>query len=159
MQETKLEVLVGQKLQARNLVLVTAESCTGGLIGHLLTNVPGSSNYYWGGVISYDNRVKRNVLGVPAEVISTVGAVSEECALAMARGVLKLTGATVAVSVTGIAGPGGGSWDKPVGLVYIAVVDSQGYAKCERHVWNGDREQNKGQSAHRALEMVLEYLQ
>jgi PncC family amidohydrolase len=154
----KLEVTVGEKLLARGLVLATAESCTGGLIGDLLTNVPGSSNYYWGGVISYDNQVKNGVLGVPQEILDTVGAVSRECAIAMAHGVLKLIGANVAVSVTGIAGPGGGTPDKPVGLVYIAVVDGQGYEVCERHVWDADREGNKELSARRALQMVLEYL-
>lgn len=158
MQEVKLEILIGQKLQARQLILTTAESCTGGLIGHLLTNVAGSSAYYWGGIISYDNRIKQNVLGVSAQILDTAGAVSQECALAMASGALKLTGADLAVSVTGIAGPGGGSDDKPVGLVYIAVVDTRNYAVCERHIWNGNREQNKQLSANRALQMILDYL-
>lgn len=158
MDKPKLEILVGEKLLAHGLVLATAESCTGGLVGDLLTNIPGSSNYYWGGIVSYDNRVKNGVLGVPQTILDTVGAVSPECAIAMAHGALKLIGAGVAVSVTGIAGPGGGTPDKPVGLVYIAVVDGQGYEVCERQVWDSDREGNKMLSARRALQMVLDYL-
>src|SRR5436309_13574941 len=102
-----LEKTVGEKLLKLGLKLASAESCTGGLVGHRLTNVPGSSEYYLGGVISYDNSVKQNVLQVPAEVLNNVGAVSEQCAIAMAHGSMKLLGADLAVSTTGIAGPGG----------------------------------------------------
>ncbi len=153
-----LENRVGEKLRNRGLTLASAESCTGGLVGHRLTNVPGSSDYYRGGVISYDNRVKQDLLQVPADVLETVGAVSEACALAMAQGVLKLLGTSLAVSTTGIAGPGGATPDKPVGLVFIGLADAQGFERCECYVWPGDRETNKALTAEAALKMVERYL-
>jgi PncC family amidohydrolase len=157
--DLKLEMRIGEKLRALGLTIATAESCTGGLIGHRLTNLAGSSEYFWGGVISYDNRVKHGVLGVPMEVLDTVGAVSQECALAMAHGVCRLMGTNLGVSSTGIAGPGGGTVDKPVGLVYIALVDDQGFERCECYVWPGDRLQNKASSSQAALHIVLNYLE
>ena len=153
-----LENTVGEKLRELGLNLASAESCTGGLVGHRLTNVPGSSDYYLGGVISYDNRVKQGVLQVPAEVLETVGAVSAECALAMAQGVRRLLGTNLAVSTTGIAGPGGATPGKPVGLVYIGLADDQGFTRCERYVWEGNRKTNKELSAEAALKMLEEYL-
>ncbi|MBN9391247.1 MAG: CinA family protein [Chloroflexi bacterium] len=153
-----LEKTVGEKLIKTGLKLASAESCTGGLVGHRLTNIAGSSVYYLGGVISYDNSVKQNVLQVPAEILNTVGAVSEQCALAMAHGVRKLLGADLAISTTGIAGPGGATPDKPVGLVFIGLVDGLGYEKCECFIWSGDRETNKALSAEAALKMVEDYL-
>lgn len=153
-----LEKTVGEKLLKAGLKLASAESCTGGLVGHRLTNIPGSSVYYLGGVISYDNSVKQNVLQVPAEVLNTVGAVSEKCALAMAHGARKLIGSDLAVSTTGIAGPGGATPGKPVGLVFIGLVDGQGFEKCECFIWSGDRETNKALSAEAALKMVDDYL-
>jgi PncC family amidohydrolase len=152
-----LEAVVGAKLLAANLTVATAESCTGGLVGNRLTNVAGSSAYFIGGVMSYANEIKQNVLGVPAEVLNTVGAVSEECALAMARGVRKLMGTAIGISTTGIAGPGGATPGKPVGLVYI-VLCADDYERCERYVWQGDRILNKEQSAEAALKMLLDYL-
>lgn len=154
-----LERRVGPLLKAQNLKVATAESCTGGLVGDLLTNVSGSSEYYWGGIISYDNSVKQNVLGVPEQVLMTVGAVSRECALAMAHGTRKLLKTEIGISTTGIAGPGGGTPDKPVGLVYIALVDNQGFERCERYVWESDRVGNKELSGQAALQMLLDYLQ
>ena len=118
----RIELRVGQALRARKWRLATAESCTGGLIGHHLTAVSGSSDYYVGGVIAYANDVKTRVLGVAAEALERFGAVSEPVARAMARQAAQRSGADVAVSITGIAGPGGGTDSKPVGLVYIAVV-------------------------------------
>lgn len=155
----KLEEQVGPLLQARGLRLATAESCTGGLVGDWLTNVAGSSQYYWGGVISYDNFVKQNLLSVPAAILETVGAVSPECALAMAHGTRRLMTTELGLSTTGIAGPGGATPGKPVGLVYIALVDGQGFERCEKYIWQADRLGNKELSAQAALKMLLDYLQ
>lgn len=143
------------QLQILGWRLASAESCTGGLVGHLLTEVPGSSASYYGGVIAYDNEVKRAVLGVSPETLNTVGAVSEACAMQMAAGVKKLFGAEIAIATTGIAGPGGGTAAKPVGLVYIAVVTPT-RTSCERHVFDGDRSGNKLLASRRALELILE---
>ena len=152
------ETRIGPLLRQRGATLVSAESCTGGLIGHLITNVSGSSYYYLGGVMAYANTVKQDVLGVRAETLETEGAVSKATALQMARGACRLLGADYGVSVTGIAGPTGATPGKPVGLVYIALVGPD-VERCERHVWNGDRVANKMFSARRALEMLIEHLQ
>jgi PncC family amidohydrolase len=149
--------IVGPLLRARGATVVTAESCTGGLIGSLLTDVSGSSDYYLGGVISYSNEVKQGVLGVREETLATVGAVSRETALQMAQGARRLLDADYALAVTGIAGPTGGTPDKPVGLVYIALVGPD-VERCERHAWDGDRLDNKVRSAQRALQMLVEHL-
>lgn len=137
--------------------LATAESCTGGLIGSLLTDVSGSSDYYRGGVIAYANEVKQKLLGVHEETLATAGAVSAPTALQMAHGVRRLLETDYALAVTGVAGPTGGSADKPVGLVYIALV-GPGVEWVERRVWPGDRLQNKMWSARRALQMLIEQL-
>src|SRR5688500_528319 len=118
MANADLEVVAGRDLAEAATTLSVAESCSGGLLGHLLTNVPGSSAYFLGGVIAYSDDLKRTLLGVPGEVIGQHGAVSAECALSMARGARRITGSDLALSITGIAGPGGGSPDKPVGTVY-----------------------------------------
>src|ERR687886_1488095 len=123
----------GERLRRAGGGVATAESCSGGLVGHWLTEIAGSSDYYQGGVIAYDNAVKRDLLGVNPATLQTVGAVSEACARGMAEGVRRLLGTEVAVSTTGIAGPGGGSPEKPVGLVYIAVATPRG-TRCERYV-------------------------
>jgi len=149
---------VGALLRARGQTVVTAESCTGGLIGSLLTDISGSSDYYLGGVISYANEVKHQVLGVRQETLESVGAVSEETALQMARGVQRLLQADYALAVTGIAGPSGGTPAKPVGLVYIALSGPD-VEVCERHVWDGDRLQNKQYTAQRALRLLIEHLE
>lgn len=138
----------------RGYTLATAESCTGGLIGHLVTSVPGSSEYYIGGIIAYSNAVKRDVLGVPEEILRTVGAVSSECAEAMARGVRALLKTDYAVATTGIAGPGGGTPTKPVGLVYIACAGPEGTV-VEEHRFTGDRWENIAQAAEAALHLLL----
>ncbi len=157
--KTSIEQTTGLKLRQAGLTLATAESCTGGLVGHYLTNVSGSSAYYLGGIISYDNSVKQVVLGVPAAVLENDGAVSAECALAMAHGVRRLLGVSLGLSTTGIAGPGGAVAGKPVGLVYLALVDEKGYERCERYLWEGgDRQTNKELSAQAALQMLEDYL-
>ena len=153
----ELAQAVGQQLLAQTLTIATAESCTGGLVGDQITNIAGCSVYYLGGVVSYDNRIKHGVLGVPTEILDTVGAVSAECALAMAHGVRQLMDTRLAVSTTGIAGPGGATAGKPVGLVYVALVDDQGFERCERYIWESDRTGNKALSAQAALQLVLDY--
>lgn len=149
--ETALK-LVGD-LRARGLTCATAESCTGGGIGAALTAVPGSSAVYKGGVVSYANEVKRDLLGVPGETLARVGAVSRETACAMAQGVRSLLKSDLAVSVTGIAGPDGGSPEKPVGLVWFAVASQ---AAVEAHVrrFAGDREAVRAQAVDFALSLL-----
>jgi PncC family amidohydrolase len=149
---------IGPLLRRHGATVTTAESCTGGLIASLLTDVSGSSDYYLGGVIAYANEVKRGVLGVSAEALQTAGAVSRETALQMARGARGLLGADYALSTTGIAGPTGGTAEKPVGLVYIALVGPD-VERCERHVWTQDRLGNKRLSAQRAMQMLIEHLE
>ena len=135
----------------------TAESCTGGLIGHALTAIPGSSDYYRGGVISYSNELKRDLLGVSAETLKASGAVSEEVAASMALGARERLAVDWSVAVTGIAGPAGGTSEKPVGLTYVAAAGPGGLA-VRRHVWDGDRTANKERSATAALALLLELL-
>ena len=146
-----LEVVIGGLLVKHKLTLATAESCTGGLIGHRLTEVPGSSQYFLGGIIAYSNEIKERVLGVSHATLEQHGAVSPETAIEMARGARRVLQTDIAVSATGIAGPGGGTADKPIGLTYIAVV-------AERFVWNSDRSVNKWTSSEAALQMVQDYL-
>ena len=153
----KLEVIVGQMLAERKLKLATAESCTGGLVGHRLTNVPGSSGYFEGGIIAYSYEAKERLLGVHHDTLYEHGAVSAETALEMARGARKALGTDIGVAVTGIAGPGGGLPGKPVGLVYIALSARTG-ERVEHFVWDSDREGNKAYSAEAALAMVKEFL-
>jgi nicotinamide-nucleotide amidase len=153
-----LEADLIRVLTERGLTLAVAESCTGGLIGHRLTNVSGSSACFRGGVVAYHNDVKARVLGVPEELLAKEGAVCEDVALAMARGVRRLLDADFGLAVTGIAGPMGGTADKPVGLTYVALAGPGDVARCERHVWQGDRERNKEQSATAALEMLRRHL-
>jgi nicotinamide-nucleotide amidase len=144
--------------RSSTVTVATAESCTGGLIGHVLTEIPGASDYYLGGAVSYSNDAKERLLGVPAETIARHGAVSAQVAVAMAEGARSAFSAAVAVSVTGIAGPAGGSDAKPVGLTYVAVADAAGHA-VRRHVWTGDRSANKRLSASAALQLLVERLE
>jgi nicotinamide-nucleotide amidase len=139
---------------ARELTLATAESCTGGLVAHLLTEVPGSSGCVRGGIVAYADEVKRDVLGVSNEALAAHGAVSAQVAMAMAEGARAMLGTDVAVAVTGIAGPGGGTPAKPVGLAYLAVSGPAG-TEVERHQWTGDRAANKLASAEAALRLLL----
>ncbi len=148
-----LEAVVGRLLRARGWTLALAESCTGGLVGHRLTQVSGSSAYFERGFIVYSNEAKRELLGVPESVLRKHGAVSAACAEAMARGARERTATDVAVSVTGIAGPDGGTSTKPVGTVFVGLADARG-AVVERHRFDRDREGNKALSAARALDLL-----
>lgn len=141
----------------RNLTLATAESCTGGLIGHVVTETGGSSDYYVGGLVSYTDGLKERELGVDAETLTKHGAVSAQTCVAMADGARKRYGASIGLAVTGIAGPGGGSDQKPVGLTYVAVSDGSG-DDVRRFVWQSDRHGNKVRSAEAALVLLLERL-
>ena len=145
-------------LEARGLTLGVAESCTGGLVGHALTNIPGSSAHFWGGIIAYSNAVKRDLVYVPEELLIAHGAVSRPVAIAMAQGVRRALGVDVGLSVTGIAGPTGGTPEKPVGTVHIAVAGPWGEA-AEHHVWTSDRITNKVQSALAVLALLERELQ
>jgi len=150
---------VGEKLAQRNLMCATAESCTGGLIGHLITENAGSSVYFAGAAVTYSYAAKERVLGVDPATLLREGAVSAAVAQQMATGALRLYAADVAVSVTGIAGPGGGLPGKPTGTVYLHCCARDGYARGAHHVWDADRSGNKLLSAQAALGMVLAYLE
>ena len=152
-QDDTLEGCIGRMLAGRGKTVSAAESCTGGLISSLFTSIPGSSEYYLGSVTSYANSVKAGVLGVPEQIISEHGAVSEECVRAMAEGVRKLTGSDFSVATSGIAGPGGGSESKPVGLVWIAVSSEAG-TEAFRFVFRGDRKRNIDRFAANALNIL-----
>jgi len=152
-----LESEIGQLLTEHTLTLAAAESCTGGLVGHRLTNVPGSSAYFLGGIIAYADDAKERLLGVHPNTLSEHGAVSEATVREMARGVRRAFGADLGVAVTGIAGPGGGMPGKPVGLVWIAL-SARDAELARSFVWDGDRLSNKERSAQAALELVREYL-
>ena len=152
---TGLAARVGERCLARGLHVTTVESCTGGLIGHAITEIPGSSAYFVGGFVTYSDELKFEVVGVPHDVLAAHGAVSAQVAMAMASGGRQRTRADLAVAVTGIAGPDGGSEAKPVGLTYVAVADAVGVA-VRRNVWPGDRHENKVSSAIAALELLLE---
>lgn len=140
---------------ATGLRVALAESCTGGLVAATITAVPGSSGYFLGGIVSYADALKRDVLGVDAEALTTHGAVSAQVARAMAVGARDRLGADLAASVTGVAGPDGGSAAKPVGLTYVGVADAAG-ADVRRVIWPGDREANRRDSAQLALAMLVE---
>ena len=148
---------VGKVLEQRSLTLAVAESCTGGRLGDAITDVPGSSAYFLGGVISYGNEAKFSLLGVDRSTLESMGAVSEEVALMMADGVRKRLGASIGVGITGIAGPTGATPAKPVGLVYIAVSSSE-RSLSVRSVFAGSRSEVKAQAVLKALEMLSELL-
>ncbi len=140
---------------ARGLTVATAESCTGGLVGHLLTEIPGASACLVGGFVAYADRAKTSELGVGQELLSAVGAVSAEVAVAMAEGARARLATDLAVAVTGVAGPDGGTAEKPVGLTFVAVAGPDGTV-VQRYAWEGDRSANKEASARAALVMLLE---
>lgn len=152
-----LAVRVGRKLRERGLTIATAESCTGGLVGHRITQVPGSSDYYTGSIVAYSNEVKMNLLNVSQVTLAQHGAVSRATAREMARGARSALGVDLALSVTGIAGPGGGTPEKPVGLTYVGLAAPDG-EWVERHVWSGGRHANKARSAQAALDLLRRYL-
>ena len=146
---------LGRALVKRGWQMASAESCTGGLVGHAITQVPKSSDHYLGGIVSYSDAVKQDLLGVPEGLLASVGAVSAEVAEAMTTGALgRFPVARVVVAVTGIAGPDGGSADKPVGLTYVAAALRDGSAVVERHIWPFDRDGNKRASALAAIELA-----
>ena len=147
----------GDALRERGLTMATAESCTGGLIGHVLTEIAGSSDYYLGGLISYSDALKQAELGVDSRTLERHGAVSAQTCVAMAEGARHRYGAAVALAVTGIAGPSGGSAAKPVGLTYVAVADERGH-EVRRLQWSGERHTNKIASAGAALALLIERL-
>jgi PncC family amidohydrolase len=153
-----LEIQVGQLLHERGLKLVVAESCTGGLLGSRITDVPGSSEYFWGGVVAYAYEAKADVLHVSWDTLNTKGAVSRETVLEMAKGARDLMKADIAISVSGIAGPGGGTPEKPVGTTWIGLVAPDG----ERAIvfqFTGNREENKVFAVDAALRLLLDYLE
>jgi len=153
-----LEEIVAAELTAKKLTIAVAESCTGGLIADRLTDVPGSSVYFERGVVAYSNEAKISMLGVGAGVIEAHGAVSEETARLMAEGVRKLAGTSLGLSSTGIAGPAGGSKEKPVGTVYLALSDGV-RTICRHYAYRWDRKRNKMVSTEAALLMLKNYLQ
>ncbi len=155
--DQKPEAKLGSALNSRGWTLALGESCTGGLIAHRITEIAGSSEYFLGGVVAYSNPIKESLLNVQPETLKAVGAVSEETAREMARGAREVMRAAVGVSVTGIAGPGGATEGKPVGLTFISVSTPDG-EWVERHVFEGDRHANKQASAEAALKLLLQVL-
>jgi nicotinamide-nucleotide amidase len=151
-----LEQVVAQLLTENRATISVAESCTGGLLAERLTSLAGSSAYFLGGVVCYSNEMKTSAVGVPAELIEAKGAVSAEVALALASGIRRRTGATLGLGVTGIAGPGGGTAEKPVGLVHIAIADERGASESANQL-PGDRERIRQFSTQRALNLVRRY--
>ena len=156
--EKSLEEIIGAALTEKKLTIATAESCTGGLIANRLTDVSGSSAYFERGLITYSNEAKIQLLQIPASIIEKHGAVSEETARLMAEGVRRLAGTDLGLASTGIAGPTGGSKEKPVGTVFIALADKD-QTLCRRHAFRWDRKRNKLVSSETALTMLNRYLQ
>lgn len=154
-----LEIQAGQLLKERKLKLVLAESCTGGLLGSRITDVAGSSEYFLGGVVAYAYEAKVDLLGVSWDTLNTRGAVSRETVLEMARGIRARMKADIAMSVSGIAGPGGGTPEKPVGTTWIGLVAEDGEWTQTFQFSTGDREGNKASAADAALTLLLDYLQ
>jgi nicotinamide-nucleotide amidase len=153
-----IEYEIGELLRSRGLTLGAVESATGGLISHLVTNVPGSSDYFKGSVTSYANETKINVIGVKSAALKEHGAVSSQVAEQMAAGGRKLLNVDICIADTGIAGPGGATPGKAVGLFYLGLATKQGVSS-RKHVFRGTREENKRTAAAAALEWVKEYLQ
>ncbi len=152
-----LEIKAGELLRRKSQTLAVAESCTGGLLGDRITNVPGSSDYFLGGAIAYAYEAKERLLGVRHETLSTFGAVSRETVVEMARGARQALNASVGVSVSGIAGPGGGMPNKPVGLVWFGLSTPDG-DWAWHFVFKGSRLEVKQQSADKALTLLKDYL-
>lgn len=143
----------------KNITFGTAESCTGGMISAAITDVSGASAVFYGGVVSYDNSVKAGLLGVKKETLSTVGAVSHETAKEMSEGAVKALSVDFAVSVTGIAGPGGGTPTKPVGLVYISTASGNGVIAVKEHRFDGNREEVRRKTVEAALRMLIDAIE
>lgn len=156
--EVTQEMRIGEILRQHHKTLATAESCTGGLISHRITDVPGSSEYFLGGIVAYSYEAKAALLNVSWDTLNTVGAVSKETVLEMARGARQALGTDISISVSGIAGPGGGTPEKPVGATWIGLTTAEG--EWARHfIWSGDREQNKHYSCNAAFQLILDYLE
>jgi nicotinamide-nucleotide amidase len=156
--ERNLEEVVGKLLQTRKQTLSVAESCTGGLLAKVLTDIPGSSNYFLGGVVAYSNEIKRQLLNVQAETLTDYCAVSEKTAMEMATGAMMRFSSTIALAITGIAGPGGGTPDKPVGTIYICAAGRGGFLQVERAQYMGDRDTIRKRSVNKALSMAFLHL-
>jgi len=153
-----LEEKLRELMHERGLTLASAESCTGGLVSHRITNVSGSSEFFPGGLVTYSYESKARILEVAWETLNEHGAVSEATVLAMARGARKLFGTDISVSITGIAGPTGGTAEKPVGTTWVGLSTIDG--EWARHfLWKGDRQRNKLQSSEAALQIVVDYLE
>jgi nicotinamide-nucleotide amidase len=149
----------GKQLTERGWMLATAESCTGGWVAQVVTSVAGSSQWFDRGFVTYSNQAKQEMLGVPAAVLEEFGAVSEETVIAMAQGAVAHSEADVALAVSGVAGPGGGSEDKPVGTVHFAWAAADGSIQYDRHLFSGDRQQVRGQAVQAALEGLIALLE
>ncbi len=157
MQTSLLEISVGNLLRQRGLRLAVAESCTGGLVGHRITNIPGSSTYYMGSITAYSYEAKVRLLGVRWETLEKYGAVSKQVVIEMAKGVRKALAADIGLAISGIAGPGGGTPEKPVGLTWIGLSAGD-VDEAWSYVWQGDRIQVKEHSAEQALQVLVDYL-
>ena len=156
--ENSLEEKLCKYMPARVLKLAAAESCTGGLVSDRITNISGSSEYFLGGVVSYSNEVKANLLGVSWDTLNLQGAVSKETVIEMACGVRKLFNVEIGISVSGIAGPTGGTNEKPIGTTWLGLAVND--KEWTRHfIWNGGRMQNKHDSSEAALQFVIDYLE
>lgn len=155
--ENSLEALIAKALKEKNLNLAVAESCTGGLISHRITNIPGSSDYFRGSVVAYSNDVKTFLLYVSRDLFEKHGAVSSQVARAMAKGAKDALDADIAAAITGITGPAGGSKEKPVGLAHIAFISDEG-TKVKQVLFEGDRESLKEQFAEAVLDFILKNL-
>jgi PncC family amidohydrolase len=153
-----IEGIVGRLMAEQGQTLAVGESCTGGLLGHRITNVSGSSAYFLGGVIAYAYEAKERLLEVRHATLYEHGAVSEQTAIEMARGARRALRADIGLSVTGIAGPGGGMPGKPVGLTWIAISTREG-DRAEKYIWDGDRDQNKADSTQAALMLLQRTLE
>jgi PncC family amidohydrolase len=155
-------VALAERLQGlclgRGVTVATAESCTGGLVAAAITSIPGSSGYFRGGLVTYADEMKTDILGVPPATLEAHGAVSAQVARAMASGALERAGAALTISVTGISGPDGGSAEKPVGLTYVGLASEDG-VDVRRFQWTGDRRANRTAAATAALEWLIEHVE
>jgi len=156
--EKGLEERVGSLLLQQTKKMAVAESCTGGLVAHRITNIPGASGYFEAGLVTYSNKAKEHFLSVPESLIAAKGAVSDEAARFMAEGVRNATGVDIGLAITGIAGPGGGTEEKPVGMVYIALAVPEG-TFVRKFFFKGEREGVKLQTSDEALLFILDHLE
>jgi PncC family amidohydrolase len=154
----ELEIEIGKLLNQEKQTLATAESATGGFISHLITSVPGSSDYFKGGVVAYSNEAKVRILSVDEKIIQNKGAVSREVAISMAEGAKRVLNSDIGISDTGIAGPSGGTGDKPVGLFYVGICGGRDFSYARRFVFKGQRKENKQSAAQACLRLLEDYL-